>query len=59
MLTCEPTHLYLILSELANDGLMQQEADVFEKVERPRCCGALVHLLLVLGLMRVNAFEDA
>lgn len=38
---------------------MQQKADVFEQVEGPRGCGALVHLLLVLGLMRVDAFKDA
>lgn len=38
---------------------MQQEADVFEQVESPCCCRPLVHLLLVLGLMRVDTFEDA
>lgn len=38
---------------------MQQKADVFEQVEGPRSCGALVHLLLVFGLMRVDAFKDA
>ena len=38
---------------------MQQKADVFEQVEGPRGGGALVHFLLVLGLMRVDAFKDA
>ncbi len=38
---------------------MQQKADVFEEVESPCSCGALVHLLLVLGLMRVDTFKDA
>ena len=38
---------------------MQQEADVFEQVEGPGGSGALVHLLLVLGLVRVDSFEDA
>lgn len=37
---------------------MQQKADVFEQVEGPRSSRALVHLLLVLGLMRVDAFQD-
>ena len=38
---------------------MQQKADVFEQVEGPRGRRALVHLLLVFGLMRVDAFKDA
>lgn len=38
---------------------MQKKADVFEQVEGPRGCRSLVHLLLVLGLMRVDAFKDA
>lgn len=50
---------YLVVSELCNDWLMQQKADVFEQVEGPRGRRALVHLLLVLGLMRVDAFKDA
>lgn len=37
---------------------MQQKTDVFEQVEGPRSGRALVHLLLVLGLMRVDAFKD-
>lgn len=49
---------YLVFSELANDWLMQQKADVFEKVEGPCGSRALVHLLLVLGFMRVDAFKD-
>lgn len=50
--------LYLVFSELSNNWLMQQKADVFEKIERPWCSGALVHLLLMLGFMRVDAFQD-
>lgn len=38
---------------------MQQKADVFEQVEGPCSCRALVDLLLVFGLMRVDAFKDA
>lgn len=52
-------HWYLILPELANNWLVQQEADVLKQVESPCSGRALVHLLLVLGLMRVDAFKDA
>lgn len=38
---------------------MQQKADVFEQVEGPRGGRALVNLLLVFGLMRVDSFKDA
>lgn len=38
---------------------MEQKADVFEQVEGPWGCRALVHLLLVLWLMRIYAFENA
>lgn len=55
----EFAYKYLVVSELCNDWLMQQKADVFEQVEGPRGRRALVHLLLVLGLMRVDAFKDA
>lgn len=48
---------YLIVSELANDWLMQQEAYIFEQVEGPWSCRTLVHLLLVFGLMRIDAFN--
>lgn len=47
---------YLVLSELSNDGLMQKEADVFQQVEGSRGCRALVDLLFVFGLMRIDSF---
>lgn len=50
---------YLVVPELGNNWFMQEKADVFEQVEGPRGCGAFIHLLLVFGLMRVDAFEDA
>lgn len=50
---------YLVLSEFANDWLMQKKANVFEKVKCSRRCGALVHFLLVLGFVRINAFKNA
>lgn len=37
---------------------MQEEADVFEQVEGSRRCGTLVHLLLVFGLMGVDALQN-
>lgn len=49
---------YLVVSEFANNWFMQEKADVLEQVEGPWGCGTFVHLLLVLGLMRVDAFED-
>lgn len=49
---------YLVVSELCNNWLMQKKADVFEEIERPWCSRALVHLLLMLGFMRVDAFQD-
>lgn len=36
---------------------MQQEAYVFEQVEGPWSRRTLVHLLLVFGLMRIDAFN--
>ena len=56
--TCQDTLDYLVLPELSYDGFMQEETDVFQQVERPRSSGALVHLLLVFGLMWINAFQD-
>lgn len=50
---------HLVLSELADDGLVQEEADVFEQVEGPLGRGALVDLLLVFGFMWVNSLQDA
>lgn len=38
---------------------MEQKADVLEQVEGPWGCRAFVHLLLVLWLMRIYAFENA
>lgn len=37
---------------------MQKKANVFEEIERPWCSGALVHFLLMLGFMRVDAFQN-
>lgn len=37
---------------------MQEEPDVFEQVECAGGRGTLVHLLLVLRLMRVDAFQN-
>ena len=53
------TNTHLVLSELANDWLVQQEADVLHQVEGPGGCGAPVDLLLVFGLMGVDALQDA
>lgn len=50
---------YLVFPELVDDGLMQEEFDVFEEIEGPCRGGAFVHLLLVLGLMGVNPLQDA
>lgn len=50
--------MYLVLSEFVDDGLMQQKANVFDQVEGPWGRGALVHFLLVFGLVWVDAFEN-
>lgn len=52
------TNTHLVLSELANYGFMQQEADVLHQVEGPWGGGALVHFLLVFGLMGIDALQD-
>ena len=53
------TNTHLVLSELAHDWLVQQKADVLHQIEGPGRRGALVDLLLVFGLMGVDALQDA
>lgn len=50
---------HLVLSELVDDGLMEEEFNVFDKVKCPGCCGTLVNFLLMLGFVRINTFQDA
>ncbi len=50
---------HLVRSELANDGLVQEEADIFQQVEGSRRCRALVDLLFVFGFMRIDSFQYA
>ena len=50
---------HLVLSELVDDGLMEEEFNVFDKVKCPGCCGTLVSFLLMLGFVRINTFQDA
>lgn len=50
---------HLVLSKLANDGLVQKEANVFKQVVGSRGRRALVDLLLVLGFMRIDSFQYA
>lgn len=38
---------------------MEEEFNIFDEVKCSGCCGALVYFLLMLGLMGVNAFQDA
>lgn len=38
---------------------MEKELDVFDKVESPGRRGPLINLLLVFGLMGINALQDA
>ena len=50
---------YLVLYKFPNDGLVQEEPDVFKQIECAGSCGTFVHLLLVLGFMRVDALQNA
>lgn len=50
---------HFVFLELVDNGLMEEEFDVFDKVKSPGCCGALVNLLLMFGFMGINALEDA
>lgn len=38
---------------------MEEELDVFKKVKSSGRCGALINLLLMFGLMGINALQDA
>lgn len=49
---------HLVFLELVDNGFMEEEFDVFNKVKSPGCCGALVNLLLVFGFMGINALQD-
>lgn len=49
---------YLVFSELVDDGFMEKELDVFDKVKSSGRGGALVNLLLVFGFMGINALQD-
>lgn len=55
--TLEPRP-HLVFPELVDNGFMEEEFDIFDKVKSPRCCGALVNLLLVFGFMGINALQD-
>lgn len=55
--TLEPSP-HLVFPELVDDGFMEKELDVFDKVKSPGCGGALVNLLLVFGFMGINALQD-
>lgn len=57
MRTLEPQP-YLVFPELVDDGLMEEELDVFKKVKSSGRCGALINLLLMFGFMGINAFQD-
>lgn len=50
---------HLVLSELVDDGFMEEEFNIFDKVKCSGCCGTLVNFLLMLGFMRINTFQDA
>lgn len=50
---------HLVLSELVDDGFMEKKFDIFNEVKCSGCCGTLVNLLLMLGLVRIYAFQDA
>lgn len=56
--TLEPRP-HLVLPELVDNGFMEEESDVFDKVKGSGCRGALVDLLLVFGFMGINALQDA
>lgn len=50
---------HLVFSEFVDDGFMEEELNVFDKVKRSGCRGTLVNFLLMLGFMRINTFQDA
>lgn len=50
---------HLVLPELVDDGFVEEELDVFDKVKSSGRRGALVHLLLVFGFVGINALQDA
>lgn len=50
---------HLVLSELVDDGFVEEELDIFDEVKGSGCRGALVNLLLVFGFMGINALQDA
>lgn len=50
---------HLVFPELVDNGLVEQEPDVLEEVKGAGRRGALVHLLLVLGLVGINTLQDA
>lgn len=56
--TLEPRP-HLVFPELVDNGFMEEELDVFEKVKSSGRCGTLVNLLLMFGFMGINALQDA
>lgn len=49
---------YLKFSEFAKNGFMSKKLDVFEIVVGLRGCTSFANLLLVLGFMWVDSFQN-
>lgn len=63
--SCQGTHLdprarpYLVFPELVDNGFMEEELDVFDKIKGSGRRGALVNFLFVFWFMGINPLKDA